>query len=131
MRKPGRKKKDGEERLRRHPRREDWRHAECVYVDLKVGLQRKEEGEAVGKVAKGLCCFFAQAQARLSLTDDSAQTGILVVLSVVYHDELLVLAYPAAENMPNKSLQSLTENTPGLSKLSGRHKCRGLTDYLP
>lgn len=103
-------------------------------MDLKVGLQRKEEGEAVRKVAKGLCCFFAQAQARLSLTDDSAQTGILVVLSVVYHGmqyELRVVAYPAAENMPNKSLQSLTENTPGLSQVSGRHKCRGLTDYLP
>lgn len=102
-------------------------------MDLKVGLQRKEEGEAVGKVAKRLCCFFAQAQARLSLTDDSAQTGIMVVLPIVYHGmqyELCVLAYPAAEDMPNKGLQSLTENTPGLSKVSGRHECRGLTTCL-
>lgn len=41
-------------------------------MDLKVGLQRGKKGKRL-KSRKGSCCFFAQAQARLSLTDESAE----------------------------------------------------------
>lgn len=58
-RKPGEKKKGGEERLRKHPRREDWRHAECVYVGL--GLQRRKKEKLLKTLVASPCCFFWQS----------------------------------------------------------------------
>lgn len=48
-------------------------------MDLKVGLQRRKKEKRLEKSQKACVVFFAQAQARLSLTDESAQTGIMAV----------------------------------------------------
>lgn len=74
-RKPVGKKKDVEERLRRHPRREDWRHAECVYVDLEVGLQRRKK-ERLLKSCKPVLFFLHRHTHRLSQAESAMETCI-------------------------------------------------------
>lgn len=79
-------------------------------MDLKVGLQRRKKTKRLEKSQKACVVFSAQAQARLSLTDDSAQTGIMMVLPLVYHGmqyKLRVLAYPAAETCLTKAFRAL------------------------